>query len=84
MKKTHQIGLMAALLAGVAYTLYAHDPGRAKDQPVKGPGAFHGISSGQEFRSERLDFYWQQTQSFGNGDSVLNTLGARLAYSFGM
>ena len=29
-------------------------------------------------------FYWQQTQSFWTGESDLNTLGVRLAYSFGL
>jgi hypothetical protein len=29
-------------------------------------------------------FYWQQTQSFWTGGSDLNTLGVRLAYSFGL
>jgi hypothetical protein len=40
MKKTHQIGLMTALFAGVALTTFAQDPVQSSSTPASSDAAF--------------------------------------------
>jgi hypothetical protein len=48
MKKTHQIGLMTALLAGIAFTTYAQDPVQSASTPASSDKEFR-LSVGPEF-----------------------------------
>jgi hypothetical protein len=96
MKKTHQIGLMTALLAGVAFTTPTQDTVQS---------ASLGTSSGAAFRLNVIPtpglpignfshaYYWtfdaynwifDGSAQAGDPGSDLKTLGVEIAFSFGM
>ena len=87
MKKTHQIGLMTVLFAGVALTPFAQDQVQISSIPASSDKEFR-LSVGPNFGLPIGNFsggdYWQQIQSFWTGGSDLNTLGVQVAYSFGL
>jgi len=87
MRKTHQIGLMTVLFAGVALTPFAQDQVQSPSTPASSDAAFSlsvGPGFGLPIGHFSGDDYWQQTQSLWTGGSDLNTLGVQVAYSFGL
>jgi hypothetical protein len=91
MKKTHQIGLMAALLAGIAFTTPAQDPVQSISTPASSDAAFR-LSAGPESGLPTGNFSNAYDWTFGGSlrtddlvrDLQLTPLGVRLAYSFGL
>lgn len=91
MKKTHQNGLMAALLAGVAFTTPSPDPARSTSTSISSDAVF-SLSAGAESGLPTGNFSNVYDWTFGGSlqaddpvrDVQLTPLGVRLAYSFGM
>ena len=91
MKKTHQIGLMAALLASVAFTPYGHGTAQSASTPASSDAAFRlsdspgfGLSTGN--LSNVYNWAFDRSLRADNPvrDLQLTPLGVRLAYSFGL
>jgi hypothetical protein len=90
MKKTHQIGLITALLAGVAFTP-PQDPVQNSSLPASSNAAFR-LSGAPGFGLPTGDFSNAYDWAFDGSlradnpvrDLQLTPLGVRLAYSFGL
>ena len=92
MKKTHQIGLMTALLAGMAFTIPQDRVQRASlpaspDAAFRlsdAPGPGSGLLTGN--LSNTYDWAFDRSLRADNPvrDLQLTPLGVRLAYSFGL
>jgi len=90
MKKTHQIGLMTALLAGVAFTP-PQNPVQSSSIPAPSDAAFRlsdapgpGLSTGN--LSNAYDWAFDGCLQPDNPvrDLRLTPLGVQVAYSFGL
>jgi len=96
MKRIHQIGFMTALLGGVAFTTPARNAGQNASCPISsgkestldvrtGPGLpTDNFSHAYYWAFDAYNWFFDSSTQAGDPGSDLKTLGAEIAFSFGM